>query len=151
MEPPKKPIAFDEHAEKKRKIEQEKSLQEFVEVYKKSTDPEASTRARENFLAAWKQGVIKLGVENFNLTCSVHEIKEKWQAPQNFEFIRKTILNKSHGQQVLLALMYSFYDPIEGHKLCELVRMPNFVDARAALDDEGIKIISELWLYYTGW
>lgn len=149
MKPPKNPISFNQHVEKKRSEEQNQAFLDFAAEYSKAN--EQANFAKENFLTAWKRGVLKIGVEFFNLKCGIHEVKEKWQACPNFEFINQTILNKSHGQQTLLALMYSFYDPIEGQKLLEKIGSPNWIDARGSLDDEGVEIIGQLWMYYSGW
>ncbi len=57
----------------------------------------------------------------------------------------------SHGKQVLLAMMYSFFDPEDGQKFLEKTQTPNFVQTLSILNPESRQIISELWLHYTGW
>lgn len=101
---------------------------------------------------AWKKGVKKIGIEFFNLKASSLDVAEKrWQLEPNYQFITESIGGCSHGKQVLLAMMYSFFDPECGQELLEKVGTPNFVDARNYLDEEGIHIISELWNSHYGW
>lgn len=107
--------------------------------------------ADERFLLAWKRGVHKLGLEFFNIKTNVEETKDKNDLRPNYDFIKKTIAGYSRGQQALLGLMYSFFDPEEGQKLLEKIQMSNFVDALAILDLDGQKIVSELCENYTGW
>lgn len=96
-----------------------------------------------SFDKAWKQGVAKVGVEFFNLKASSLEAAEKrWQLEPNYQFIKEVIRGYSHGKQVLLAMMYSFFDPECGQELLEQVGVSNYVDARSYLDDEGIHIIN---------
>ncbi|OJW06879.1 MAG: hypothetical protein BGO44_13895 [Legionella sp. 39-23] len=104
------------------------------------------------FLEAWKQGINKVGAEFFDIkTDSVEAATDKLQLQPNFKFIKEAIGGYSHGKQVLLGLMYSFYNPEDGQKLLEQSNTTNFVDALNVLDDEGRKIISQLWLNHSGW
>ena len=106
----------------------------------------------DGFDKAWKQGVQKVGVEFFNLKASSFEDAQKrWQLEPNYKFIKESIGGYSHSTQVLLAMMYSFFDPECEQELLEQIGNPNFVDARNILDDEGIHIISELWNNHYGW
>ena len=57
----------------------------------------------------------------------------------------------SHVKQVLLAMMYSFFNPEDGQKLLEKTQAPNFVQALSVLNHDARQIISELWLHHTGW
>ncbi|HGD2615552.1 TPA: hypothetical protein ACI3W1_002560 [Legionella pneumophila] len=104
------------------------------------------------FDKAWKQGVKKVGVEFFNLKASsLNDAHKRWQLEPNYQFIKEAIGGYSHSKQVLLAMMYSFFDPECGQELLEKVGTSNFVDARAYLDEEGVYIISELWNSHYGW
>jgi hypothetical protein len=104
------------------------------------------------FVLAWKKGIQKIGTECFNIKASSLDLaKKKWQLEPNYEFIQNAIGGYSHGKQVLLGLMYSYFDPECGQKLLEKAQTPNFVQARSVLDPESIEIISQLWLYHTGW
>lgn len=57
----------------------------------------------------------------------------------------------THGKQVLLVMMYSFFDPEDGQKLLEKIQTPNFVQALSVLNKESQQIIAQLWLHHTGW
>ena len=109
------------------------------------------TDAPKKFLAAWIRGIKKVGPEFFKIKGNLSEANDKWQLEPNLDFIRQAIGGLSHGQQVLLGLLYSFFDSIEGQKLLAQADAPNLVDALAILDLDGRKIIAELWMYYTGW
>lgn len=116
-----------------------------------NTEMQYAREAPQKFLAAWKNGIELAGEQFFNLKTSVAAADNKWQLAPNFKLIHCAIGMRSHGQQCLLALMYSFYDSLEGQKLLERVSDGSFVDALSALDLEGKKIISELLLNYVGW
>lgn len=104
------------------------------------------------FLEAWKQGINKVGTEFFDIKAdTVDAATDKLQLQPNFKFIKEAIGGYSHGKQVLLGLMYSFYNPEDGQKFLEQSNTANFVDALNVLDDEGRKIISQLWMNHSGW
>ena len=104
------------------------------------------------FVLAWKKGIKKIGAECFNIKASsLDSAKKKWQLEPNYEFIQNAIGGYSHGKQVLIGLMYSYFDAECGQKLLEKAQTPNFVQARSILDKETLEIISQLWLYHTGW
>lgn len=104
------------------------------------------------FVLAWKKGIQKVGTECFNIKASsLDAAKKKWQLEPDYEFIKTAIGGYSHGKQVLIGLMYSFFDAEYGQKLLEKAQTPNFVQARSILDKETLEIISQLWLYHTGW
>lgn len=104
------------------------------------------------FVLAWKKGIQKVGTECFNIKASsLDSAKKKWQLEPNYEFIQTAIGGYSHGKQVLLGLMYSFFDAEYGQKLLEKAQTPNFIQARSILDKESLEMISQLWLYHTGW
>jgi hypothetical protein len=116
-------------------------------------------RAREHnefapnrFLEEWKKGIKLVGVEFFNITSeTIDAASDKWQLAPNLEFIKQAAGGYSHGRQVLLALMYSFFDSEDGQKLLERFGTPNLVDALVVLDLEGREIVATLWKNYSGW
>jgi len=64
------------------------------------------------FVSSWKKGIKKVGAEFFNIKASYLDItQKKWQLEPNYQFIKNAIGSYSHGKQVLIGLMYSFYDP----------------------------------------
>lgn len=105
----------------------------------------------QRFLATWKVGVNYVGKEFFIIENTVDAATDKWQLKPNLEFIDKVLGSQSHGKQVMLGLLYSFYDSTEAQKLLERANTPNLVDALVVLDREAKEIISQLWLNYTGW
>ncbi len=118
----------------------------FIAARKKANQSDAL------FIDAWKKGIKKVGAEFFSIKASsLDAAKKKWQLEPDYEFIQNAMGGYSHGQQVLLALMYSFFDPEYGQELLEKTQKPNFVEARSILDEEAFQIITNLWLYHTGW
>ncbi|HHF0526764.1 TPA: hypothetical protein ACP9FK_003436 [Legionella anisa] len=104
------------------------------------------------FVTAWKKGIKIVGVEFFNIKASSLDAAEKkWQLEPNYTLIQSAMGGYSHGKQVLLAMMYSFFDPEDGQKFLEKTQTPNFVQALSILNPESRQIISELWLHHTGW
>lgn len=104
------------------------------------------------FVAAWKKGIQKVGAEFFNIKASsLDAAQKKWQLEPNYGFIQSAMGGYSHGKQVLLAMMYSFFNPEDGQKLLEKTQTPNFVQALSILNKEGRSIIAQLWLHHTGW
>lgn len=104
------------------------------------------------FVVAWKKGIQIVGVEFFNIKASsLDAAQKKWQLEPNYTFIQSTMGGYSHGKQVLLAMMYSFFNPEDGQKLLEKTQAPNFVQALSVLNQDARQIISELWLHHTGW
>lgn len=104
------------------------------------------------FVAAWKIGIQKVGAEFFNIKASsLDAAQKKWQLEPNYAFIQSAMGGYSHGKQVLLAMMYSFFNPEDGQKLLEKTQTPNFVQALSILNKEGRSIIAQLWLHHKGW
>ncbi len=108
--------------------------------------------SEELFVSAWKRGINIVGKEFFNIKASsLESAKKKWQMEPNYQFIKNEMSSYSHGKQVLLGLMYSFYDPECGQDILIQAQSPNFVQSLFILNEEARTIISELWLYHTGW
>lgn len=146
MVTPKKPSNIDDYRKEKAKKEiKERFFDELEKVR------ELNAHADERFLAAWKQGVKLLGTQFFDVKGNVDETTEKWQLAPNIVFINETIDGYSHGQQVLLGLMCSFYNSEDGQEILEKAGAANLVDALGIIDLKGREIIAELWLNYTGW
>lgn len=104
------------------------------------------------FVVAWKKGIQIVGVEFFNIKASsLDAAQKKWQLEPNYTFIQSAMGGYSHGKQVLLAMMYSFFNPEDGQKLLDKTQAPNFVQALSFLNQDARQIISELWLHHTGW
>jgi uncharacterized membrane-anchored protein YhcB (DUF1043 family) len=143
----KTPLNFNQYRKEKAKKEMENKIYRDLEKVSKHSQLSA-----QNFLEAWKEGIKLVGTEFFNIKSdTVDSATEKWLLAPNLEFIQKASPSYSHGKQVLLALMYSFYDSQEGQELLERCNTPNLVDALGVLDFEGREIIAKLWLNYAGW
>lgn len=142
----KEPLDFTAFRDKK--IDN-KAVDQFYVKLKKIREHEM--RAEERFLIAWKRGVLLLGLEFFNVECNIHEITDKSQLTPDIEYINQVIGGYSHGSQILLGLMCSFYNSEEGQKILNKVGAPNLIDALAIIDFNAREIIGELWLNYTGW
>ncbi len=113
---------------------------------------EHEVHAKNRFLSAWKAGIKIVGPEFFVVKSkTIETATDKWQLEPNLEFMKNAMSVHSHGLQVLLGLMYSFYDSAEGQKLLEKANAANLVDALSVLDFESRDVVAELWLNYSGW
>lgn len=106
----------------------------------------------KQFLQAWKKGVKLAGREFFVIQSrNISSATSKWDLTPNFEVIEQTLGGYNHGKQVLVALMYSFYDAIEGQRFLQRAGTPNIVDAVNCLDTNDKHLVIEMLLTYSGW
>lgn len=113
---------------------------------------EHSNQADILFLAAWKQGVKKLGANLFIVDAiNIESAHCKDQLRPNVPLVKEVLHHHSSGEQALMGLMVSFYNPSDGQALLEQSGMINFVNALGNLDLTGRNLIAELWLNHKGW
>ena len=107
---------------------------------------------QNKFLEHWKQGVNLVGTQFFDIKSKdVESANDKNQLAPNYPFIKETFGALSHGEKVMLALMYSFYDPECGQELLVDAYTANFVDAIMLMDDKRKAVILGLLDNHTGW
>ena len=107
---------------------------------------------QSKFLEFWKEGVLVAGEQFFKVSSSsVSSATNKDQLPPNFNFIKETFGSLSHGEKIMLALLYSFYNPEEGQLFLIEANAANFVDAISFLDDQRKKVILGLLANHSGW
>ena len=77
-----------------------------------------------------KKGIQIVGAEFFNIKASsLDTAQKKWQLEPNYVFIQNAMGGYSHGKQVLLAMMYSFFNPEDGQRsFWRKPRPPIFLD-----------------------
>ncbi len=110
------------------------------------------TNKNQQFLDFWKEGVLVAGEQFFKVSSSsVISATNKDQLAPNYEFIKESFGALSHGEKVMLALMYSFYDPECGQKFLVDAYAANFVDAFSLMDDKRKGILLGLLDNHTGW
>lgn len=108
--------------------------------------------AEKEFLDAWKKGVHKAGIEFFIIQSdSIDAACHKEQLAPNYKLIKNVFGTLNHGQQVILAMMYSFFNAEEGQNFLVSAKVANFVDAFALMDTEAREIIIQLLKNYRGW
>ncbi len=105
----------------------------FIAARKKANQSDAL------FIDAWKKGIKKVGAEFFSIKASsLDAAKKKWQLEPDYEFIQNAMGGYSHGQQVLLAMMYSFSDPEDGQLMVRL---------KSGQSPHNRKILQSLFLF----
>ena len=65
---------------------------------------------QKNFLEYWKKGVHLAGEQFFNIKSDdIDSANDKEQLVPNFNFIKDIFGSLSHGEKIMLGLLYSFY------------------------------------------
>ncbi|MDP3560975.1 MAG: hypothetical protein Q8R83_02205 [Legionellaceae bacterium] len=106
----------------------------------------------DKFVTAWKKGIRIVGEEFFKIKASsLDKAEKKWQLEPNYFFIQENIWTYSHGKQVLMGMMYSFFDSEDGQKILEKAKTPNFVQALNVLDEQAREIVYQLCQHQAGW
>ena len=106
----------------------------------------------QQFLEFWKEGVLIAGEQFFKVSSgSVSSANNKDQLAPNYVLIKESFNVLSHGEKVMLALMYSFYDPECGQEFLIDAYAANFVDAFSLMDNKRKKVLIGLLDNHTGW
>ena len=107
---------------------------------------------QKNFLDCWKKGVHLAGDQFFDIKSgNVDSANDKEQLVPSFNFIKDIFGSLSHGEKIMVGLLYSFYDPEEGQVLLTEANAANFVDAISFLDDQRKEVILGLLANHSGW
>ena len=107
---------------------------------------------RNNFLEYWKKGVHLAGDQFFDIKSGdIDSANDKEQLVPSFNFIKDIFGSLSHGEKIMVGLLYSFYDPEEGQVLLTEANAANFVDAISFLDDQRKEVILGLLANHSGW
>ena len=110
------------------------------------------TDKKQKFLANWKEGVVLAGERFFKIKSKdIESATDKDELAPNYEVIKDDFGVLSHGEKVMLALMYSFYDPECGQELLVDANAANFVDAIMLMDDKSKAVILGLLDSHNGW
>jgi len=103
------------------------------------------------FLQAWKEGVMMVGPSLFGCQARTPMDAQHWQAlPPRLDMMRKAIANRSQAQAYLLAVMASFFNDAEGQKLLIKAGLTFGGGARVVGPKER-DIIARLFTHYRGW
>lgn len=105
------------------------------------------------FLGAWKRGVELAGKGYFHVRSdSVAEASDKDDLRPDWEHIKAVIGGLSHGEQVFLASMYSFFNAEDGQLLFDMLAEPaNPCAIARILDADRAQVIADLLITYRGW
>jgi len=110
------------------------------------------TSKKQKFLENWKKGISLAGKRFFKISSNdLESATNKDELAPNYQAIKDDFGILSHGEKVMLALMYSFYDPECGQELLVDANAANFVDAIMLMDDKRKAVILELLDNHSGW
>lgn len=113
--------------------------------------------APEKFLAAWKKGVQLAGARLFTnhrdypAVESIDDAINKWQLIPDYEVIKDYMGYASTGERLFVAVLYSFYNSDDGAVFCEEIGFRGIGDIAKRLEQDQLKIITELMCHHTGW
>lgn len=109
------------------------------------------------FLTAWQKGVTLAGERLFThhrdyaAPASIDAAIDKWQLIPNYEIINDYLGVASTGQALFVAVLYSFYNSVDGEKMYQELGYNGFGDIANRLEHEQLQIITDLMRNHTGW
>lgn len=121
-------------------------LTELLNIY------QCDTPAPRHFFQAWKQAVLLAGPGYFGdgNRASAIEARDKWALCPNVPLIQSAIGAMSHGEQVFIAALVSFYNDQTGGRLLRRVGVNGLADF-GLLDSQRRTLLAHLLIHYSGW
>lgn len=121
-------------------------LAELIDTYQRDT------LAPQHFFQTWKQAVLLAGPVYFGngKRDSVTEARDKWDLCPDVPLIQSAIGVMSHGEQVFIAALVSFYDDETGGRLLRRAGVNGLADF-GLLDMQRRALIANLIIHYSGW
>lgn len=115
-------------------------------------DHKPQSLAAELFFEAWKQAVQLAGPSYFGIECrsDVNMARSQWDLCPDVPLIESTIGALSHGEQVFLAALVSFYNDETGGHLLQRVGVRGLADF-GLLDMKRRILLAKLLIHYSGW
>lgn len=121
-------------------------LTEWLDTYQRDT------LAPQHFFQRWQQAVLLAGPGYFGSgnRASAIEADDKWALRPNVPLIESAIGAMSHGEQVFLAALVSFYNDETGGRLLQRVGVRGLADF-GLLDTQRRTLLANLIIHYSGW
>lgn len=110
------------------------------------------TLAPQQFFQTWKKAVLLAGPNYFGIDCrgDVSMTHSKWDLCPDVPLIESAIGVMSHGEQVFLAALVSFYNDEAGGRLLQQVGVRSLADF-GLLDTQRRTLLASLIVHYSGW
>lgn len=106
----------------------------------------------EQFFQAWKKAVLLAGPHYFGIECrsDINMVRSKWDLCPDVPLIESAIGAMSHGEQVFIAALVSFYNDQTGGRLMRRVGVNGLADF-GLLDSQRRTLLAHLLIHYSGW
>ena len=109
------------------------------------------TLAPLQFFQIWKKAVLLAGPNYFGIDRNdVNMTHSKWDLCPDVPLIESAIGAMSHGEQVFLAALVSFYNDETGGRLLQQVCVRSLADF-GLLDTQRRTLLANLIIHYSGW
>ena len=121
-------------------------LTELLDTYQRDT------LASQHFSQAWQQAVLLAGPGYFGDGNRANAIEacDKCALCPNVPLIQSAIGAMSHGEQVFIAALVSFYNDETGGRLLRRVGVNGLADF-GLLDSQRRTLLAHLLIHYSGW
>ena len=108
--------------------------------------------APEQFFQAWKKAILLAGPHYFGIECrsDINMARSKWDLCPDVPLIQSAIGAMSHGEQVFIAALVSFYNDQTGGRLLRRVGVNGLADF-GLLDSQRRTLLAHLLIHYSGW
>lgn len=108
--------------------------------------------APEQFFQAWKKAILLAGPHYFGIECrsDINMARSKWDLCPDVPLIESAIGAMSHGEQVFIAALVSFYNDQTGGRLMRRVGVNGLADL-GLLDSQRRTLLAHLLIHYSGW
>ena len=108
--------------------------------------------APEQFFQAWKKAILLAGPHYFGIECrsDINMARSKWDLCPDVPLIQSAIGAMSHGEQVFIAALVSFYNDQTGGRLLRRVGVNGMADF-GLLDSQRRTLLAHLLIHYSGW
>lgn len=110
------------------------------------------TLAPRHFFENWQQAVLLAGPAYFGdgTRANALEATDKWALCPNVPLIQSRLGVMSHGEQVFIAALVSFYNDKTGGRLLRRVAVEGLADF-GLLDPQRRRLLANLIIHYSGW
>lgn len=108
--------------------------------------------APEQFFHTWKKAVLLDGPRYFGIErrSDINMTRSKWDLCPDVPLIESAIGAMSHGEQVFIAALVSFYNDETGGRLLQRVDVRGLADF-GLLDPQRRTLLARLVIHYSGW
>lgn len=122
------------------------ALADLIDAY------DQAATAPHYFFHAWKKAVRLAGPQYFGASNpnQLDNARSKWDLCPDVPLIESSIGVMSHGEQVFLAALVSFYNDETGGRLLQRVGVRGLADF-GLLDTQRRLLLATLIIHYSGW